>query len=617
MGMTLIITYMIVFCFGVMLPGTAAEQHQDARYALVNAADHGIVPDTGGDMGPLLAALLNGVKESGQPAIVQMDKGVYHLYGENGRHSAIIIENTNDLILRGKGPETCFVVRNPRIGAFFVTGGENVWLEGLSIDYNPQPHTQGTILVVNRESGWFDLAVSAHHAPLSASWFATAPKPFGCWGMIFDRHEDTLKAGASDRLQINRWEQVSARVWRIYPEQTENLKDMQAGLRYVQLAQYGKGGAVFFWRCAASGVKNLEIYASQSVAIGSADSDRITVSGVSVIRKPGTQRLISVNAEAVHLQRDIRGPMIENCRFERMAGDGVTIYGVTNQVTAFLSASEFRADKNGTIARGDSLCLFEPNEGRFMIEPLVVDVQDAPDGEYRITLDRSVPEARIGAGGPCIYNRSRCGADFVIRGNTFENHRRHGIVIKAPDGLIEGNTLRNLGGLGIVAGNDPETPGGGIPSGLVIRNNRIVNVGRSRWYGIARNSAAIQVFTLAKGGKTAQVRGVRNVILEENEVVNPPGAALYIGAAADIRVNGLNATYSVDASLQRETTAIVVENASRIRMQGIRVESFLPQVEAGVLIHESVDPGTSGLEIEDIQITGSLTTQTIKDNRTR
>lgn len=613
--MTLLITCMFAFCFGVTLPGTAAEQLPDAHYTFVNAADHGVIPDTGGDMGPLLVALLKGVRESGQPAIVELDKGVYHLYGENGEHSAVIIENINDLILRGKGPETSFVVRNPRIGAFFVSGGKNVWLEALSIDYNPLPHTQGTILVVNRESGWFDLAVSSHHAPLSAAWFGRALKSFGCWGMIFDRHEDTLKAGTSDRVRINRWEQVSTRVWRIYPEQTEDLKDMQAGFRYVQLAQYGKGGAVFFWRCAASGVKNLEIYASQSVAIGSADSDRITVSGVSVIGKPGTQRLISVNAEAVHLQRDIRGPVIENCRFERMAGDGVTIYGVPNQVTAFLSASELRADKNGPIARGDSLCIFEPNEGRFMIESVAVDVQDAPDEEYRITLDRWVPEARIGADGPCIYNRSRCGADFIIRGNTFENHRRHGMVIKAPDGLIEDNILRDLGGLGIVVGNDPETPGGGIPSGLVIRNNRIVNVGRSRWYGIARNSAAIQVFTLANGGKTARARGVRNIILEENEVVNPPGAALYIGAAADISVNGLQAAYSADFSLQRKTAASIVENASRIRMQGLRLESFLPQVEAGVLIHESVDPGTSGVEIEDIQITGPLTTQTIMDNR--
>ena len=83
-----------------------------------------------------------------------------------------------------------------------------------------------------------------------------------------------------------------------------------------------------------------------------------------------------------------------------------------------------------------------------------------------------------GADGLCIYNLTRCGADYVIRNNRFCNHRRHGMMLKAPHGLVEGNILDGLGGLGIVVGNDPEWPEGAIPFDLTIRNNSIKDVGR-------------------------------------------------------------------------------------------------------------------------------------------
>lgn len=606
----------VIFCGWTVQPAVAA-QTPEKQYTIINAEDFQVTPDTEKDMGAPLSALIQQIKDRGEPSILQLGKGIFYLYGEHAEHSAIVIDNTSDMIIRGMGPETRVIVRNPRIGAFFVSNGNNTWVEALSIDYNPLPYTQGTVLAINRAAGWFDLAVNRHYAPLSESWFSEAPKPFGQWGMIFDAKEATLKTGASDFIFIDQWEKIGDYSWRIFPvkEQVERLNDMRMGCRYVQLARYGRGGAVFFWRCRESGVRNIEVYASQSVAIGSAASDRITVEGVSVLRKPGSKRLISTDAGAVLVQQNLRGPVIENCRFESMADDGVAVYGTPNQVKAVVSPSALRTERKGEIAPGDRLCMFEPVEGRILVTAHAIDVQDAPDNEYRVTLDQVIPNVRIGESGAFIYNISRCGADFVVRGNTFENHRRHGMMIMAQDGLIEGNTIRDLGGLGILLGNAPGAPEGGIPSGIIIRGNHILNVGRSRWYGIERKSAAIQVFTLAAGGKTAVDRGVKDILLEGNDVVNPPGAALYIGSAADITVKGLHASYTKDYMANHKTATVILENAASVRMSGIQVDSLSPLVEYGVLIEDSVAPGSTGVQVDDIHVSAPIDIEAIMDKR--
>ena len=137
-------------------------------------------------------------------------------------------------------------------------------------------------------------------------------------------------------------------------------------------------------------MRNISVYASQSLAVGSVASDRITVDGMIVERRPGTDRLLSTNSDGVHCQQNLRGPIIENCRFESMADDSVNIYYYPNTITAVISDTVLRATRHGTIDAGDRLQLFNPVEGRVLAEVDVAAVEDAPEGQYRITLETPV-----------------------------------------------------------------------------------------------------------------------------------------------------------------------------------------------------------------------------------
>lgn len=43
-----------------------------------------------------------------------------------------------------------------------------------------------------------------------------------------------------------------------------------------------------------------------------------------------------------------------------------------------------------------------------------------------------------------MYNIDACGANYVVRNSTFREQRRHAILVRAPGGIIEGNTIEGL-----------------------------------------------------------------------------------------------------------------------------------------------------------------------------
>lgn len=584
---------------------------------VITAKQYDIVPNTDEDMAPKFERLFGQVIASDHPTVIQVEPGRYLLGGRDSDLAAVSIKNANNLRLVGAGTETELIVTNPRIGAFLVSESEKVWLENLTIDYQPLPFTQGKVFVVSEAEGWFDVVIHEGYPLLTDGWFYDVPRPFGQWGMIIDPRTRRLKRGAADFIFLDRWQQLSGRSWRVYVDATqkERLKHMRFGDLYVQVARQGRGAGIFFFKSRECGLRKVAIYASPSAAVGALACDRIMVSESTIRYRPTTQRLISTNADGVHVQQNLRGPIIENCQFEGMADDGINIYYFPNTVTAVISESVLRADKKGYIERGDDLCLFDPHEGRELGRVRVAEVREATETEYRIRFDQPVDGIKAGMKGFHLYNRTRCGSDFVIQGNTFKNHRRHGIVIKAHNGILQDNTVSQVGGFGIVVANDPDWPEGAIPSNVIIRNNRISGVGHSRWYGTDSRGAAIQVLAKAVGNRPAAQRLVRQIVLENNSIQDPPGAALFVGSAENVRVVGLEAFYSADEIPPRRAAAVIIENAAKVYLGNIRIVSKHPFIEAGVLLMPSVATGMDGIYVEDIYFTGVATIETVKDLR--
>ena len=169
----------------------------------------------------------------------------------------------------------------------------------------------------------------------------------------------------------------------------------------------------------------------------------------------------STNADGVHCQQARIGPRIESSHFEGMSDDAINIYTVPNLVREVHDDTRIGVTGAGQMRAGDLLEIWDPIDGVLRGHATIVSV-GAEGGYTLLALDRPIADMRAGAdyrSADHVYNRDACGEGFAIVDNTFQNHRRYAIFIKSGDGLIEGNTIRNLSGNGIVIANEPDWPG--------------------------------------------------------------------------------------------------------------------------------------------------------------
>ena len=583
---------------------------------LFHVADFGAVPDTAEDMGPAIREAIAAAKEAGPGAVVQLDSGVYRVAtSDTDRGNTVFhVNEVKGLTIQGQ-EGTELIVTEPRAACFVSHSSEDFFIKDLTIDYDPPPFTQGVVVEVNTDEGWFALDITEGFPTLSEPWFAMAPVPFGRWGMIFDPEERRLKTNAPDFIFVPDWEHYEDRVYRIFPveDQVNRLNHMDVGDRFVHMAR-GGGGTLFFAECRNSGVENVVVHTSPALVLGSQASDRIIARGLHILFREGTDRLLTANADGVHVQQNLRGPIIEDCVFEGMADDSVNLYYYPNTVKEVISDTEFLVQGGGLVRPGDMLQFFESYDGRVLGEARVLHSEGPHTGEVHIIIDRPVASLEAGqmqgaiAGhegreGTTVFNLSRCNRGFVIRNNVFRMHRRHGMMIKAPNGIIEGNLIDRVAGNGIVIGNDADWPEGVIPNDVLVQHNEFRDIGYSLFYGPSPTGAAIQVQGMKRGHRFAEDRLTRHITLLGNHFVNPPGAAVLVGSAWDIDI--IDNTVLNEHDLPRSTSAILLRNVEGVRVTGLHIENHAENLEHVIEVDAASAEGVLGLRTEDIQLRGS------------
>jgi hypothetical protein len=209
------------------------------------------------------------------------------------------------------------------------------------------------------------------------------------------------------------------------------------------------------------------------------------------VRRPGpiapsqVRPMLSSSADGFHCAGSRRGPVIEDSHLERMPDDGIALHGQYTIVTdsapvvgpgqvVVQAVNGYRDD----FATGDRVLLYRPEflptdgvgagyAGPAVAAPpaptyphyfTVSAVAAAPagytppsnasrsmpslhlTGPYRVlTLAQALPP---GVGFDWILtNAERKCSGFALRGNTIAQHRARGMLIKASDGVIQGNVI--------------------------------------------------------------------------------------------------------------------------------------------------------------------------------
>ena len=540
-----------------------------AGHLAVSPREFGGVPDDDADDSQALRVAL--AKASAEPGgVVELEPGTYLIDASDGGYH-LTVSGAAGLQIAGNGAR--LLMQNPGSGGLLVHNSQDVEIADLIIDYDPVPYSQGTITAIDPQAGTFDLAVDPGYPHPRALVFLRAPL---CFGTVRHRETAMLREDVGDHLMIAEWEPLEEEgLYRAYLDPghyRDQLARVQVGDAFVYVARSG-GGAVDIHGSSDVLIENVTIYASPTSAVTLLQADNVTIRGLRVEIAPETDRLNSTNADGVHCQQARIGPRIESSHFEGMSDDAINIYTVPNLVRQVYDETRIGVTGAGQLRAGDLLEIWDPIDGALRGHATIVSV-GAEGGYTLLALDRPIADMRAGAdyrSADHVYNRDACGEGFAIVDNTFQNHRRYAIFIKSGDGLIEGNTIRNLSGNGIVIANEPDWPEGPMARDITIRDNLIEHVGFSGSYGLQPDAAAIQIKGNKLGFGLAAWRGQRDIVIEGNTIRDWPRNAIYLGSAARIvlRDNRLESSGTREDIPAATAVGIKIENSESITIDGL------------------------------------------------
>jgi hypothetical protein len=235
--------------------------------------------------------------------------------------------------------------------------------------------------------------------------------------------------------------------------------------------------------------------------------------------------------------------MVETSHFEAMLDDAIAIHGTYSLVLR--SAGSELIVAGGSFQPGDTVVLTDRDQRpvstarvasvsleenfespRKSERKTVVDLTRGP--YYRLTLDHPV-DAEFD---DLLANDSATGNGFVVRRNVIRNHRARGILLKASDGLVEENVIDGSSIGGIVISPEFEWAEAGFSRNVVIRRNKISNVGYSSY---SMGAIAIGAWD-ADHGRPVAAQGHSRITLEGNSIANISGPSIAITSARGVTV---------------------------------------------------------------------------------
>lgn len=452
------------------------------------------------------------------------------------------------------------------------SNANNLTVNGFTVDYDPLPFTQGTVVTKNSNNSQFTVQLHNGYDLYSGSTKVIAYDTNGnIKPRTATRFGSTATAIGSNQIQVN----------------GGAISDNLAIGDYVTLTRADDiqiPHAVFLDNSSNVTLNQTVVNASTSFAFFERGGDGgNTYNGVQVTPGStpagGTQaRLLSSNADGIHSKSVSVGPTISQAQVRAQGDDGIAING------SFLPLGQTAANTNtikvaarsgssiGTDVRVGDTIQITSSDGTGLTQAVVTAIaadnslnwsnvrsQFYPQlntnaGSYNqgfeLTLDRTVD---VEAGG-LVANPDRTGSGFSITDSLVENHRARGMLIKASNGEIRNNTVdgSTIGGIVVVpeplvwlesdfadsveiTGNTVRDTGKGFPNANAEQVGAITVAGPVDWNGYDHTNILIDNNTIDLAvGTNLVLSDVDGVTVTNNKFITPHRADTTSGTGIGI-----------------------------------------------------------------------------------
>ncbi|MDX9979367.1 MAG: right-handed parallel beta-helix repeat-containing protein [Lentisphaeria bacterium] len=509
-------------------------------------------------LGEIVEAIARGDKTFAVPT------GHYRFTETEGvRPCHIRFEGVSHFTLDGSGSTFWF---EKQATAIFVNKCADFALRNLTIDWDPLPFTQGTVVAIDPAAGTFDVRLDPGYERVTEALTTATGAGGNIRGALFDP--------ATRLFKTNQWGFSVGPFW------NESVGENTYRIRFrgfygVPIADSGMavGDRIALWvrqgRAVrievSSGIEltDVTLHASGFIALQEAAGGGGTrYRRVRIVRRPDTNRLIAGNADGINCSNLERGPLIEGCEIECIGDDFVNVHTHFARVLAQPAPDELIASRiafRGTVRENARITLYN----RLTLEPLAdarVRSSEAttwtpekgtclnnlddrwhsgtaaglryvqPNPAVRLVLDRPV-ELR---GEPILLCHDYAGAGTYIANSRFVGSLARGIRLQSPFAEIVNNHLENTCGGGISLQSHPGFWGEGANVHHArIADNTIVDTS----IGTTRNGHRYAI-DLSTPGDLAVAERQRCIEIANNTILRPGGAAIVVRGAEAVRIVG-------------------------------------------------------------------------------
>jgi hypothetical protein len=488
-----------------------------------------------------------------------------------------------NLVIDGRG---CTFTVTSWSRFLFISEARNVILKNFRLTYDPKNISQGVITrIIDEGRGIYEVKIDPGYPFPDGPRFASAQyqwaiamreQPDGSWGMkpgcpttiSFKWPNFPIRLG--DRRFHMRFHSAMDHGRLHGSHENDPLRRvLEVGDRVALLGRTNGRGGFYATRCHTLVYRNIKINHSPAAVFADQFSERTCYVGVTVCAAGGD--LFASTADGIFTTNQRNGPWIEGCWFQGIGDDAVVL---KNNVGFFKGASQdqerpYRIGAHEawfSVLPGDRLAVYDMSQRALVSRHDVTSVSsERPWGDKDVALAPPVPVAARNDD-LWIYNLSNQCNGFVLRGNTFTDHRRWGVLCSGADGSIVSNRFVRSQNTAIYLVNSDnyfDNKSGAVPRNIEIVGNRFEDC----WH--AENAHPFGVVAARMNGRIEVTRGenedvshgadwngITNIRIERNrfdrwdatarfpvttrsaELAEHPVHAIFLRDVSDVRVVG-------------------------------------------------------------------------------
>lgn len=439
----------------------------------------------------------------------------------------LTFDNIENLIICGS--DTTFQFHGILKGMEF-TDCENIMVTGINIDWGRPPFSMG---VIGKNDGQtFEVTINEGY-PVDENTVIAA-------FLEYDAKTNAPRVGGNDiygdvaYVKYLGNQKLEIKFNSEYSEAPEGTKVI---LRH-EIYSYD---AITVRNCNNMIFEGVNLYSAPGMGVMGYSSDNLYFNRFNVMLKPDTDRLMSVTADAIHLQ-DCGGEVkVTNSIFENCGDDAFNAHG------AYLVIKEI-IDENTVYAENPRGYNFQPNIGDTIeismastllpeMSATVVSSNTSNKGQgFVLELDQELPEEI--ALDDVIANATRT-PQLEYKNNLIRNKRCRGILIQTRNALIENNTFANLKNEGVLITTDAGAWFESLGShDVTVRNNKFVGT-----------DMGIKAIALAQNDIYGPPGVFKNLTIENNFIANTSSAGICINSVDGVTIrNNLIASSGLNTS---------------------------------------------------------------------